>query len=138
MESKWYVSRPSNSRPLVVLHHADDGEDLSVCLRISNAETVGSDCENPWLGYAYCVEGPASATTSVKPTATNPGLTSLAQSGIASNCDEYYTVVSGDLCSEIETRFDITFAQLYQWNRAIGSNCESLWVGYAVCVAVSS
>jgi hypothetical protein len=78
MESKWYVSRPSNSRPLVVLHHADDGEDLSVCLRISNAETVGSDCENPWLGYAYCVEGPASATTSVKPTATNPGLTGAA------------------------------------------------------------
>jgi LysM repeat protein len=60
------------------------------------------------------------------PTATSPGLTSPAQSGIASNCDEYYTVVSGDLCSKIETQFDITFAQLYQWNPAIGSNCESL------------
>jgi LysM repeat protein len=130
--------RPSNSRLLVVLHHVDDGEDPSVCLRISNVETVGSDCENLWLGYAYCVEGPASATTSVEPTATSPGLTSPAQPGIAPNCDEYYIVVSGDLCSKIETQFDITFAQLYQWNPAIGSNCESLWVGYAVCVAVSS
>lgn len=70
--------------------------------------------------------------------ATSLGLTSPTQSGIASNCDEYYTVVSGDLCSKIETQFDITFAQLYQWNPAIGSNCESLWMGYAVCVAVSS
>jgi LysM repeat protein len=109
-----------------------------VCLRISNTETVGSGCENLWLGYAYCVEGPPSATTSVKPTATSPGPTSPTQSGITPNCDEYYTVASGDSCSKIETQFDITFARLYQWNPAIGSNCESLWVGYAVCVAVSS
>jgi hypothetical protein len=38
---------------------------------------------------------------------TSLSLTNPTQLGIASNCDEYYTVVS---------RFDITFAQLYQWN----------------------
>jgi LysM repeat protein len=81
--------------------------------------------------YAYCVKGPASTTSS-------GGATAPTQSGEAANCNHYYTVQSGDSCSAIETQFGITFQQLYQWNPAIGSNCESLWVGYAVCVGVSS
>jgi hypothetical protein len=59
-------------------------------------------------------------------------------SGIASNCDECYTVVSGDSCAQIESTYGITFARLYEWNPAIGSNCQSLGVGYSVCVGVSS
>ncbi|KAF2719531.1 carbohydrate-binding module family 50 protein [Polychaeton citri CBS 116435] len=99
--------------------------------------SVGSDCTNLWLGYAYCVEGPAPSTTSTKPTSTGSGPASPTQSGIASNCDKYYTVVSGDSCDKIETQYSITFQQLYAWNPAIGSNCQSLWVGYAVCVGVT-
>jgi len=91
---------------------------------------VGSGCANLWLGYAYCVKGTQSTAT-----ATGPG--GPVQNGIASNCNAYYTVASGDSCAAIESRYDLTFAQLYQWNPAIGSNCENLWVGYAVCVGVS-
>ena len=82
------------------------------------------------MGYAYCVKGPATTatTTSVDPT----------QTGIAANCDEYYNVIAGDSCAAIEEAYGITFAQLYEWNPAIGSNCETLDVGYAVCVGVSS
>lgn len=138
MEPKWYVFHCSISHPFVVLLHVDDGEDPSIRLRISDVETVGSNCENLWLGYAYCVQGPASATSSVNPTSTHPGPTSPTQSGIASNCNEYYTVASGDSCTKIETQFNITFAQLYQWNPAIDSQCANLWVGYAICVAVSA
>jgi LysM repeat protein len=88
---------------------------------------VNSNCTNLLLGEAYCVQGP----TQVTPPAPT-------QSGTAANCNKYYTVQSGDSCSGIETQYSITFAQLYQWNPAIGSNCQSLLIGYAVCVGVSS
>lgn len=102
-----------------------------------NAETVGSGCTNLWLGYAYCVQGPASTSTSVTPT-TSRGPTGPTQSGIAPNCNQWYTVVSGDSCAKVESTYSITFAQLYQWNPAIGSNCQYLAVGYSYCVGVSS
>ncbi|KAL8789409.1 MAG: hypothetical protein Q9213_001166 [Squamulea squamosa] len=95
--------------------------------------SIGSNCENLWLGYVYCVQGPASSG-SISATATAPAPT---QSGIASNCDAYYTVASGDSCAKIETQYNDTFAQLYSWNPAIGNNCQNLWVGYAVCVGIS-
>jgi LysM repeat protein len=50
----------------------------------------------------------------------------------------YYNVGKGDSCAKIETAYDITFAQLYKWNPAIGDDCQTLEVGTAVCVGVSS
>lgn len=47
-------------------------------------------------------------------------------------------VKSGDSCAAIETAYDITFAQFYAWNPAVGSNCQNLWIGEAYCVAASS
>ncbi|PYI36128.1 hypothetical protein BP00DRAFT_474788 [Aspergillus indologenus CBS 114.80] len=92
--------------------------------------SIGPTCTNLWLGYAYCVKGPATTAT-----ATSVGPT---QTGIAVNCDRYHTVVNGDSCAAIESEYSITFAQLYGWNPAIGSDCETLQIGYAVCVGVSS
>lgn len=68
---------------------------------------VGSNCQSLWLGEAYCVKGPAASTTAT--TAAPPAPT---QSGIASNCDAYHTVVSGDSCAKIETEYNDTFAEL--------------------------
>jgi hypothetical protein len=39
------------------------------CLKIRLTTTVGNDCSNLWLGYAYCVEEPPSSTTTVTPPA---------------------------------------------------------------------
>lgn len=108
----------------------DYPSDNRLIVYISNKEIVGSTCANLWLGSAYCVAGPASTATAVGPS-------SPTQTGIASDCDEYHAVISGDSCAAIESTYDITFAQLYEWNPAIGSDCESLLVGYDVCVAVS-
>ncbi|KAJ5921276.1 hypothetical protein N7466_009602 [Penicillium verhagenii] len=36
------------------------------------------------------------------------------------DCDEYHTVAHGDSCASIESLYDITFAELYKWNPAIG------------------
>ncbi|OGM50928.1 hypothetical protein ABOM_000718 [Aspergillus bombycis] len=99
--------------------------------------SISSTCNNLWLGYAYCVKGPGSSTT---PTATssNESSSGPTQTGTASKCNQYHTVVSGDSCDHIETTYGISFAQLYEWNPEIGSNCQTLRVGYSVCVAVSS
>lgn len=93
--------------------------------------SVGSTCTNLWLGWAYCVEGPYSSTTATATIAPT-------QTGIASNCKEHYNVVAGDSCAKIETAYGITFEQLYKWNPAIGDDCQTLEVGTAVCVGVSS
>ncbi|KAJ5214318.1 hypothetical protein N7449_001487 [Penicillium cf. viridicatum] len=60
------------------------------------------------------------------------------QTGISTNCDEYHTVVNGDSCAAIENEYGITFAQLYEWNPAIRSDCEYLNIGYIICVDISS
>lgn len=93
--------------------------------------SIGSTCGSLWLGYAYCVKGPAS-------TAITTGSRAPTQTGIVSNCDQYHTVVDGDSCAQIETTYGISFAQLYQWNPAIGSDCQTLVTGYSVCVGVSA
>ena len=95
--------------------------------------TVGSNCNNLLLNYAYCVQGPASSGSPIA-TAAAPAPT---QSGIASDCDQYYSVASGDSCAKIESEYNDECAERYLWNPAIGNNCQNLWVGYAVCVGAS-
>ena len=97
--------------------------------------TVDANCTDMWVGYAYCVAGGPTPTQTAPGTSTTanaaPGPT---QSGVTSQCSEWYVVQSGDSCPKIESAFGITFAQFYQWNPAIGSTCTNLWVGYAECV----
>jgi LysM repeat protein len=102
--------------------------------------SVGSQCTNLWLEEPYCVKGPASSTATSISTTTTIATTPSAptQTGISSDCNVYYTVGTGDSCGQIETTYGITFAELYKWNPAIGSDCEYLDVGYSVCVGVSS
>ncbi|KAL4958979.1 uncharacterized protein BDV14DRAFT_194147 [Aspergillus stella-maris] len=97
--------------------------------------SVGSECSNLWLGYAYCVDGPTSTATI---TASTTGPDAPTQTGIAADCTKYHTVKAGDSCANIQFTYDVTFAQLYKWNPAIGEGCETLVIGYAVCVGVSS
>ncbi|KAJ5656875.1 hypothetical protein N7507_008825 [Penicillium longicatenatum] len=96
---------------------------------VESGDDFGKACTNLWLGYAYCVKGPTATASSSAGAPT--------QTGIASNCNEYYTVVSGDSCAAVEDAFEITFAQLYEWNPVIGSDFQYLDVGYAICVGVS-
>lgn len=53
------------------------------------------------------------------------------------NCNKFYDVQSGDSCAAIQSSYSITFAQLYSWNPAIGSNCQYLDVGDYICVGIS-
>ncbi len=59
---------------------------------------------------------------------------SSGSSGGGSTCKKSYTVVSGDYCYLIWTKFGITEAQLYSWNPTLDSACD-IDVGQVLCVS---
>ncbi|EDN91369.1 hypothetical protein SS1G_00772 [Sclerotinia sclerotiorum 1980 UF-70] len=143
--------------------YANDGSSNLTCAQIclsyeiainlfteANTSLNKTTCDNDLvLGNAYCVDpltgwdwtatasSSSSSTTSTAPSSTSivtaPGPT---QTGITSACNNYYVTVDGDSCSSIETAYDITLAQFYAWNPAIGSDCTNLWLEEAYCVGV--
>ncbi|KAK3944406.1 peptidoglycan-binding lysin subgroup [Diplogelasinospora grovesii] len=104
---------------------------------ISWNPAVGSDCTSLWVGYYVCVGVPGTPTTRPASTttakATGPSPT---QTGITSSCKKYYQAQSGDYCQKIADNNQITLANFYSWNPAVGTSCASLWVGYYYCVGV--
>jgi hypothetical protein len=59
------------------------------------------------------------------------------QTGMATNCNKFHFVVSGDECGAIATSAGITLANFYSWNPAVGSTCATLDLGDYVCIGVS-
>jgi hypothetical protein len=55
---------------------------------------------------------------------------------MTSDCDLFHLVVSGDGCYAIATAADISLADFYTWNPAVGSTCATLYLGYYVCIGV--
>ena len=68
-----------------------------------------------------------STTYSYLPNPTNTGSTP--------QCNNRYTIQSGNTCGTIETNYGITQAELVAWNSYIDITCNNLWVGYSVCVS---
>ncbi|KAJ6484664.1 hypothetical protein C8R45DRAFT_829713, partial [Mycena sanguinolenta] len=81
---------------------------LSDLLRWNTALT--SACTTIQLGEAYCVAGGGNA------------------------CTDVYTVVSGDSCGAIESKFSVTLNDLLAWNPWLTSSC-ALQIGQNVCVS---
>ncbi|KZF20520.1 carbohydrate-binding module family 50 protein [Xylona heveae TC161] len=78
-------------------------------------------------------------TNTATPTSTTAGNTAPTQTGITSNCNTFYNVSSTDSCQTIVDKYpNITLADFYCWNPAVGSTCKYLYPGYDVCVGVSS
>lgn len=104
---------------------------------------IGSNCQYLVVGDAVCVSELRATSTSTPKVLSSSTSTKVApprptQSGTAANCNRYYVVQSGDSCAGVESKYSITFNQLYTWNPSIGSNCQYLGVGNAYCVGVSS
>lgn len=121
-----------------------------------------------WSGYYYCVGSsgasaaggsnptwtttalpaidavpPATTTTSSDATPSpasggNPATPSPTQSGIVSPCAKYAQAHAGDTCSSFAAANEITPADLYSRNSALGENggdCDTnFWGGYYYCV----
>ncbi|KAF7351862.1 hypothetical protein MVEN_01147700 [Mycena venus] len=50
-------------------------------------------------------------------------------------CTQTYTVVSGDICSAIESRTGVSDAQLHALNPAINAGCTNLQIGQVLCIS---
>lgn len=103
------------------------GSQRPVCV---NATTLATPTAVP-----IPTDGPTTTTAS---TSQQDASAAPTQSGVTKDCDQWYTVVSGDSCSAIESKFKITFDQLFQWNPAVGDDCHYLDVGFAICIGISS
>ncbi|KAL4756851.1 LysM peptidoglycan-binding domain-containing protein [Aspergillus foveolatus] len=115
---------------------------------------ITNDESNPFSATTTTTSKKASTTTSTttialtttteKPTTTTISTTSMP--GLASDCDKFHKVASGDQCDTIEAIYGITTAQFSSWNPYINDNCSNLWLGYYaartfdcyVCVHVAS
>ncbi|KAF7797813.1 hypothetical protein EIP86_009019 [Pleurotus ostreatoroseus] len=123
---------------------------------------VNAGCTNIEVGLSYCVFGLTEYTPtpiSIPPSVTIPPPTSaslsstssstttspsgsplpsnIASGTITSGCNQYYTIVSGDSCTAIESNFGITINQFVAWNPEVnvqspGTNID---VGLAYCVS---
>lgn len=96
---------------------------------------VGDDCTDLDTSFYVCIGilGAAAATTTTSSVSTP----SPVQTGIATTCDEYYLVVSGNTCETIAEKYGVDLDLFYSWNPAIGDECQGLGSGYYVCVDVS-
>ncbi|KIM98195.1 carbohydrate-binding module family 50 protein, partial [Oidiodendron maius Zn] len=56
------------------------------------------------------------------------------QTGMATNCNKFHLVVSGDQCGTIASNAGITLANFYAWNPAVGSTCAYLDLRDYVCI----
>ncbi|UKZ53591.1 hypothetical protein TrVGV298_007386 [Trichoderma virens] len=111
---------------------------------------LGDGC-NLISGLYYCVEvnfvtisvpptvPPTSTTTrSATTTSKGNGITTPTptQSGMVSNCNKFYQVVSGDGCFDIAAANNIALNDFYSWNPAVKTDCTGLFAGYYVCVGI--
>jgi hypothetical protein len=55
---------------------------------------------------------------------------------VVAGCVKWHVVASDDGCWAIANQYAISLDDFYKWNPGVGSNCESLWLGYAVCVGI--
>ncbi|KAL2116055.1 hypothetical protein VTJ04DRAFT_10310 [Mycothermus thermophilus] len=95
---------------------------------------VGSDCSGLQPGVYVCVGVRGTPTT--RPTSTLPSPT---QTGLVSNCRDFYKVVQGDTCQKIVDKYKtFTLNDFYKWNPAVGTSCTNLQVGVYVCVGIPS
>ena len=108
---------------------------ISVTLFEEINPSINADCTNLNPGFYYCVfptedwnvTANASPTVTVSAPAPTP-------SGTTGSCFVWHTVVSGDGCAKIDQEYNITFAQLQNWNPSLDASCGNLLLGEAYCV----
>lgn len=100
---------------------------------------------NPWIGED-CDTGLWSAMSSdgytqlclLLSTVTSPDPPAQTQPGVPANCNKWHVVEDGDGCWAIANKYGIALDDFYTLNPGVGSDCLSLWRGYAVCVGIKA
>ncbi|KLU90373.1 hypothetical protein MAPG_09335 [Magnaporthiopsis poae ATCC 64411] len=106
----------------------------------STGPTTTTTTKPPAQTTTTTTKPPAVTSTKPSPTTTSAGngvaTPTPTQPGMVSNCNKFAFVNPGDSCSAVLSNNKITLAQLYRWNSGVGSQCEGMWAGVYVCVAV--
>ena len=55
------------------------------------------------------------------------------QTGLVSDCNEFYYSQDGDGCVSVADAFDISETQFIAWNPAVGSECTNFWLNEYYC-----
>ncbi|KAK8131800.1 LysM domain protein [Apiospora sp. TS-2023a] len=82
---------------------------------------------------APVMPNPAGFPVIPMPTPDAPG---QYQHGVNVSCQKWHKVASGDGCWSISQEYNIELSSFYEWNPAVGSDCQSLWSDYYVCVGL--
>lgn len=62
----------------------------------------------------------------------------MSQEGYDTNCTNFGDVPADFSCSDVLITYDLTLAQFYKMNPAVGSDCANLWTAHAYCIASPS
>ena len=128
------------------------GANVSLADLCSWNRGVGTECQYLFQNYFICVgitgtsltldiTTTASKTTTTTTTTTTTRSSRITtptpfQSGMTANCARFYSVGPGDTCIRIVSVANVTLSALYQWNPAVGDKCQTLWLGYHVCIGI--
>ncbi|KAI9172725.1 LysM domain-containing protein [Paramyrothecium foliicola] len=88
------------------------------------------------LSQAAVVNPSLTQDTAAATTTTGNGIeTPLpTQPGMVDNCEKFYFVKPDDTCRNIAWQFQVTEADLREWNPSVGSTCTGIWANVNLCV----
>ena len=114
-----------------------DGYNITIAQFYAWNPAVGSNCENLWTGYQYCVRTNSSSASPTQSSPAGPTPPAPTQSGQPSNCNRWYTAQNGDTCASVEAAGVLSDALFKQFNPAVGNDCSGLWATYAYCIGTT-
>jgi LysM repeat protein len=81
-------------------------------------------------------KAPATSTSESSPTGTSyVAAPSATAPGTTPYCYTWYTVVSGDSCSDVAAAYGLTLAEFIALNTNVDTSCNGFWAGYSYCVS---
>ncbi|KAF2124898.1 carbohydrate-binding module family 50 protein [Dothidotthia symphoricarpi CBS 119687] len=147
--SRWYQASSDEACDLIALMFGS----FSVVEFVKWNPSVFSDCSGIVPEAWYCVGRPGTPTTrtpgaptqttaSTQPvttttTAPEPVKTpSPVREGMTEDCVRFYLQQPGEFCWAMASGAGISLDRFYEWNPAVGSDCENLWPDYYYCIGV--
>ncbi|KAJ5700462.1 hypothetical protein N7536_003475 [Penicillium majusculum] len=106
----------------------------------ARAVFIGTGSISSSSAIATATPTTSATDTSTIVTSTSASVTAsiTAQPSIIDSCDKLHEVASGDTCDAICKAHHITLATFYEWNPQLNDACTAIWLGYGVCVGISS
>jgi chitinase len=119
---------------------------VNECLPVTTqgATTLSTATINPSATLNTTVsitQAPSSTSSHISSSTTSSAIAvitpSPTQPDVATNCDSFHLVGSGNICVTVAQAAGISLDDLYLWNPTIGGDtCPNLWLGFYVCIGV--